>query len=488
MLVQMKIRRGTASEWSTSNPILSDGELGYEKDTQKLKVGNGTAAWNDLAYSFAGSSTVNLVQASGYTSTPTAAGTTTLTANSSLIQVFTGTTTQNVNLPVTSTLALGWTFTIINNSTNSVTVRSSGANNILVLSASQTGKFVCIGTTLTTAADWVGIHTGSTTYTGTGSNVLATSPTFATSVVGGASMAVFNTTSTTVNAFGAATTMTIGGTSTATATASFMANATASGSTKTVNIGTAGAAGSTTNINIGSAVGTTAVSNINLSGKIIRPATSSNVAAWTTSGQALDIASATFTDTSTAAAGTVASRVATSIQIPTFASTNAITVTGASTFYIAGAPTAGTNTTITNPYALNINAGNVRIGEFTTAGVVANSASGVLSTTTAPVLTQIIAGAGEVTAPITATTYTLASNDTFMTFNGTATCTVTLGTATAGRMLLMKTIAAFTVVSASSNVIPRNSGTAGTAILPATAGAWALLVGDGTNWVVMAGS
>ena len=49
--------------------------------------------------------------------------------------------------------------------------------------------------------------------TGTGALVFATTPTFTTSVVGGASMDVFNTVSTTVNGFGAATTMTLGSTS-----------------------------------------------------------------------------------------------------------------------------------------------------------------------------------------------------------------------------------------------------------------------------------
>ena len=50
----------------------------------------------------------------------------------------------------------------------------------------------------------------------------------------------------------------------------------------------------------------------------------------------------------------------------------------------------------------------------------------------------------------------------------------------------MKTIAAQTVVSAATNVKPINSNTAGTGILAGTAGAWALLVSDGTNWVIMA--
>jgi hypothetical protein len=41
-------------------------------------------------------------------------------------------------------------------------------------------------------------------------------------------------------------------------------------------------------------------------------------------------------------------------------------------------------------------------------------------------------------------------------------------------------------VSASSIVQPANSATPGTAILAGTAGAWAMLVCNGTNWVIMA--
>jgi hypothetical protein len=46
----IKLRRGTESEWSESNPILGLGEYGYETDTRKSKVGDGTTAWTDLAY------------------------------------------------------------------------------------------------------------------------------------------------------------------------------------------------------------------------------------------------------------------------------------------------------------------------------------------------------------------------------------------------------------------------------------------------------
>ena len=68
-----------------------------------------------------------------------------------------------------------------------------------------------------------------------------------------------------------------------------------------------------------------------------------------------------------------------------------------------------------------------------------------------------------------------------------STCTVTLPDATlwGGRQITFKNLQLQTLVSASSNVAPIGSATPGTAILPATMGAWATLVSDGTNWVIM---
>jgi hypothetical protein len=69
-----------------------------------------------------------------------------------------------------------------------------------------------------------------------------------------------------------------------------------------------------------------------------------------------------------------------------------------------------------------------------------------------------------------------------------STCTVTLPAASAwsGRAVTFKNLQLQTLVSASSNVVPLIGGAAGTAILPGIVGAWATLVSDGTNWVVMA--
>jgi len=54
----IQIRRDVASAWSTSNPILAQGEIGLETDTSKIKFGNGTNVWNDLPY-YTTSPTVN---------------------------------------------------------------------------------------------------------------------------------------------------------------------------------------------------------------------------------------------------------------------------------------------------------------------------------------------------------------------------------------------------------------------------------------------
>lgn len=88
--------------------------------------------------------------------------------------------------------------------------------------------------------------------------------------------------------------------------------------------------------------------------------------------------------------------------------------------------------------------------------------------------------------PITASTYTVTSQDTALIFNGSGTITVTLGQFP-GRFLFIKTIANQAVVSASSIVNPLAGGVNGTAILAATAGKWALLVHDFNNtWYIMA--
>lgn len=89
-----------------------------------------------------------------FSTTATAAGTTTLTVSSTRWQVFTGSTTQTVVLPVASTLATGQSFKVVNQSTGVVTVQSSGGNTVQAMAASSYAEFVCVLTSGTTAASW----------------------------------------------------------------------------------------------------------------------------------------------------------------------------------------------------------------------------------------------------------------------------------------------------------------------------------------------
>jgi len=53
MAKKIQIRRGTATDWTNFNPVLSSGELGYDVTNKNFKVGDGTTAWNSLLYTFA---------------------------------------------------------------------------------------------------------------------------------------------------------------------------------------------------------------------------------------------------------------------------------------------------------------------------------------------------------------------------------------------------------------------------------------------------
>ncbi|WP_245499139.1 hypothetical protein [Mesorhizobium sp. M1A.F.Ca.ET.072.01.1.1] len=121
------------------------------------------------------------------------------------------------------------------------------------------------------------------------------------------------------------------------------------------------------------------------------------------------------------------------------------------------------------------NGGNVGVGDFGSTGVV-----GTKFTVSGPFAT--------LPPSIVTTSYTVAALDDSVICNGAGAITLTLPAAAAypGRWLTVKTIVAQAVNSASSNVKPIGTNTAGTAILAATTGKWAILRSDGANWVIMA--
>ena len=84
--------------------------------------------------------------------------------------------------------------------------------------------------------------------------------------------------------------------------------------------------------------------------------------------------------------------------------------------------------------------------------------------------------------------YTITNTDTWIINNKTGsamTLTFPAASAWTGRSITVKNMQAQLVNSASSNIVPIDSTTAGTAILLAVVGNWATMVSDGTNWVIM---
>jgi hypothetical protein len=92
------------------------------------------------------------------------------------------------------------------------------------------------------------------------------------------------------------------------------------------------------------------------------------------------------------------------------------------------------------------------------------------------------------TAPVTVTAdFTVGTSSWYINNKSGSTCVVTLPTPSSyvGRQITIKNMQAQLVDSASSNVVPIDSTSAGTSILLAVVGNWATMVSDGTNWVIM---
>ena len=199
--------------------------------------------------------------------TVTSATTVTLTNTSATYQVFTGSTAQTVILPVTSTLETGWQFSLCNNSTAPLTIQTSAGTALFTGPTGCTVMCKCIATGSTAVTDWEANITEFSTNSGTGSVVLNGNPSLTSfSCTGSCTMGGAATSTHTLGTALTTGTLTIGGTaqtgltifgqSTATNTINIDSGATASGSTKTLAIGTGGLAGSTTAISIGSTAGT----------------------------------------------------------------------------------------------------------------------------------------------------------------------------------------------------------------------------------------
>ena len=209
-------------------------------------------------------------------------------------------------------------------------------------------------------------------------------------------------------------------------------------------------------------------------------------------GTVTSVAALTLGTTGTDLSSTVANGTTTpviTLQVPTASASNrgALSAADWTTFNSKGS---GTVTSVSVVSANGL-AGTVATATTTPAITLTTSITGLLKGNG----TAISAAAANVDYVPIATVltktadYTIAGTDAWIINNKSgSTFTLTLPAASSwtGRYITVKNLQSQSVVSASSNVVPIDSTTAGTAILLNVIGNWATLVSDGTNWVIMA--
>ena len=163
MADKIQIRRDTASNWTSVNPTLASGEIGFETDTTKLKVGTGSTAWTSLGYYTLG--TTGYAALAGATFTGAVSGT-----NFTGSGTVTGATVTGTTVNASTQLQIGGTAITASaaelNYVDGVTSNiQTQINAVLPSQSGQSGQFL---TTNGTAADWTAVPAPTLTATADG--------------------------------------------------------------------------------------------------------------------------------------------------------------------------------------------------------------------------------------------------------------------------------------------------------------------------------
>ena len=138
VVTQIQVRRGTAAQWTSTDPTLASGEWGFETDTGKVKIGDGSTAWTSLSYIGAGDVTLTGTQTltnktltapiiTIATNAQAASYTLVLTDQSDLVEI-SNSSANTLTVPLDSSVAfpIGTTITILQTGAGQTTITPTG--------------------------------------------------------------------------------------------------------------------------------------------------------------------------------------------------------------------------------------------------------------------------------------------------------------------------------------------------------------------------
>ena len=139
----IQIKRGTASAWTSANTVLAAGEVGFETDTKKMKVGDGSTAWTSLGYTVTDGDITGVTAGTGLSGGGNSGGVT-LSVDTATVATLTGTQTlTNKTIDSASNTLTG----VINNTLTTTTgdlIYASGANTPARLGIGSTSQVLTV--------------------------------------------------------------------------------------------------------------------------------------------------------------------------------------------------------------------------------------------------------------------------------------------------------------------------------------------------------
>lgn len=156
MATRIQVRRGSTTDWSTANPVLAAGEIGFDTTTSNVKIGDGSTAWNSLPY--------QLPYATGARASSLSA---TLSIDNDNDRVGIGTTTPSEKLDVVGNVVVSGDIAV---NGGDITTSSATLNLAGTITGAQTVN-IATGVTTTGNTKTVNIATGGDTGSTTNINI-----------------------------------------------------------------------------------------------------------------------------------------------------------------------------------------------------------------------------------------------------------------------------------------------------------------------------